>query len=232
MTIALHKQVTPDDAAAHVVIVSVDALITATLTAALQSVHCVVTEVVTTAQALAICATQRFQLAIIDEHLPGMTGPQLALALRESYGLPAAFLCSHDNPALITEAIDAKSLGLIGKPLDPACLLPILQVALAKSRELLELRTRATHLTTALCNERSINTAVRVLMERWRVTRQQAFESLRRYARSQRQQVVRIANELLDSSDPSRDLEKAIAQSRIARHNASLRRRLKDSNTL
>jgi CheY-like chemotaxis protein len=126
MTIATHKQEITSNCVAHVLIVSVDALVVSKLTATLLSLGCTVDDVATPKQALEVCALQSYQLTIIDEFLPGMTGPELAAALRESYKLPAAFLCSPNSasaltevtPGLVAEAINLGSLGFISKPLD------------------------------------------------------------------------------------------------------------------
>jgi two-component system, response regulator PdtaR len=196
--------------AAQLLVVDDDALITATLAGVLRQAGYVVAEATSPKRALELCAAQTFELAIVDERMPSMTGTQLAHELRERYNVPVAFLSAYSERELIEGSSAVGALGFFIKPLDPQRMLPALHNILARARELRGLRTREVQLQSALANEREINTAVGFLMERLHTTRDNAFESLRRYARSQRQQVAKIAAELLHSLNETQRLVVAI----------------------
>lgn len=197
--------------AAQLLVIDDDALITATLAATLRQAGYQVAEATSPHEALTLCASTAFELAIVDQRMPGMTGTDLARALRDTYSIPVVFLSAYNDPDVVTAATEVGALGYFLKPVDPASILPSLQNMLARAQELRDLRAREAQLRTALANEREINTAVGILMERMHLARDEAFEALRSYARSQRQQVVKIAGELLQSHGAAHRLLASIA---------------------
>jgi len=121
---------------ARVLIIGEDASATAALSATLRTASHAAIAVTSASEALVLCATQTFQLAIIDEQLSGLNGVQLARALRDAHAIPTVFLSSGDDQAFIAAAIEVGSLGLIVKPLDSTRLLPALQHVLSRAQEL------------------------------------------------------------------------------------------------
>ena len=76
-------------------------------------------------------------------------------------------------------------------------------VEAASQAELLELRQRTTQLELALTSRITIDTAVGVLLERHCLSRHEAFELLRRAARSNRRKIHDLALDVIDGrTDP------------------------------
>lgn len=67
--------------------------------------------------------------------------------------------------------------------------------------EVRDLRAREAQLSTALEHSREISVAVGVIMERLKVDRKSAFETLRQAARAKRRRVADVAAELLECAD-------------------------------
>jgi DNA-binding response OmpR family regulator len=65
-----------------------------------------------------------------------MAGPELARALRDFFTVPTLFLSAYDDPEIVTAALQEGSLGLIVKPLETTSLLPALQIALTRARDM------------------------------------------------------------------------------------------------
>jgi DNA-binding response OmpR family regulator len=84
--------------------------------------------------ALDACTSQSFQLAIIDESVCQMAGPELARALRDLFDVPTLFLSAYEDLEIISATLEDGSLGFIVKPLDTTGLLPALQIALARAQ--------------------------------------------------------------------------------------------------
>lgn len=60
----------------------------------------------------------RFELAIFDHHLPGMTGMEIIRRLRsEGNAIPALLMASYLDPDLISEA-DGYQIPVLSKPID------------------------------------------------------------------------------------------------------------------
>lgn len=205
----------------RVLIIGEDAPATATLSATLRTASHAAVAVTSAGEALVLCATQTFQLAIIDEQLSGINGVQLARALRDAHAIPAVFLSSCNDQKLIAAAIEVGSLGLIVKPLDPTRLLPALQHVLARAQELRELHMQATQrpktddgATAKHANAGSI--PADSLMKRLRRWHKQAFT---------------ITSKLLSTADTRGDFYTTLSRSRKIRQELRSRRLEKSSDT-
>ena len=150
-------------------------------------------------QALELIARQQLQLdlVLIDVHLPGMSGIDLAYRLREDVRVPFLFLSGDSDTELVKLAADYGALGYMVKPLKFEQIGPGIESALRRAEELRQLHIRETQLDAALNQERETSIAVGLLMERLGVDRKTAFETLRSSARSQRCKIGDIARELL-----------------------------------
>jgi AmiR/NasT family two-component response regulator len=88
----------------------------------------------------------------------------------------------------VREAREAGALGYLVKPLDVPRIIPSLETALARARDLAGLRESEEKLVAALQNSREISTAIGLLMERHGKSAEQAFEMLREQARGPAQE--------------------------------------------
>ena len=88
-------------------------------------------------------------------------------------------------------------MGYLVKPADISQIVPAIEAALARGKELGQLRETEMQLSTALANSRETSIAVGILMEREHLDRHSAFDVLRDYARSQRRKIKDVADELI-----------------------------------
>jgi response regulator NasT len=150
---------------------------------------------------LDLVRSKQFDLAILDIGMPDMTGTELAGLLLTEHNLPAMFLSAYSNAELVEDAVSKGCLGYIVKPVDVPQLIPALEAALARARDLQALVKLKGQLEQALGNGRETSTAVGVLMERRGLTRQTAFDALRLHARSQGRRIEDVARELVDAAE-------------------------------
>lgn len=183
-----------------------DRLVSATLAAGLRDHGYRVTTARSAEDALPQLADDSFDLAILDEQLPGMTGLEFAALLNEQLSLPVIFLTAFGDPGRVRSAVERGALGYLVKPIDVEQLLPTLRTALARSEDLRRLHRTGQNLQRALDERREISIAVGILMERLRIDRQPAFEVLRKTARTQRRKIEDVARELMQA--PSEALAK------------------------
>lgn len=151
--------------------------------------------------ALLMAEQIRPDLAILDISMPGICGITVAARLREKHAVPVVFLSVHREPEVVQAATRAGALGYFAKPIGPTQLVPAIAVVLARAADQVRLASREATLTTALQDERDTNTAVGVLMERYRFDRTKAFNVLRAYARHGRRRVSSVAADLLLHGD-------------------------------
>jgi len=92
-------------------------------------------------------------------------------------------------------------LSYLIKPLDVVQLVPAIETALRRAKDLKQLKESEFHLNRALNTGRDTSAAVGILMERFHVSADEAFELLRSYARSKRRKVADVATEVLNSTE-------------------------------
>lgn len=186
---------------ARVLVVDDDRLILATLEDGLRNAGFEVALAASGLEAMQAAMEAPPDVAIIDVRMTGMDGIEFAKHLREHTSIPFVFLSAYGDLALVRSAIDQGALGYLLKPIDIPQLIPALEAALARGREIARLREAEARLKAALSTEQKTRTAVGVLMERRRLDQQAAFDALRRHARSQRRKIAEIAEEVLNSAE-------------------------------
>lgn len=152
-------------------------------------------------QALQMAIDQRPDLAILDMRMPGMSGLELARELREQAPVPILFASVHGDEAIVRSAADIGALGYLVKPIEASQIVPTVEAALARARDIRRLEESEVQLTQALAKSRETSIVVGILVERYRVGRQEAFEMLREHARGQRRKVADVADELLRAAE-------------------------------
>ena len=157
-------------------------------------------------QALALCQSDAPDLALLDIRMPGLDGLELARRLRDETAVPFLFLSAYGDEAFVQRAVEIGALGYLIKPLLVASIVPTLRTALARSKDI-------SGLQGALESNRTIATAVGILMRAEGLDQPAAFERLRQQARTGRRKLEDLARELVEG-DKS---EKPGEASRISR---------------
>jgi response regulator NasT len=140
-------------------------------------------------------------LAILDVSMPGMSGLELAKWLREETTVSLMFFSGSEDREIVKQATEYGAVGYLVKPIDPAQILPAVQAGLARAEDIKRLRQKEANLTLALASGRETSMAVGLLMERYKIDRDAAFDRLRDYARSNRVKIHDVANHLLNAAE-------------------------------
>jgi two-component system, response regulator PdtaR len=185
----------------HILVVDDDRLVLAALCEGLRSAGYQVTGTASPHDALNIAERDAPDLALLDVRMPGMDGIELGRKLREQGGIPFLFLSAYGEQGIVRQAVEEGALGYLVKPLDIQQIVPSIEAALTRAREIGKLRQSEEQLTTALAGNREISMAIGLLMMRDRMNREQAFDTLRGNARAQRRPIADVAKELLSSAE-------------------------------
>jgi AmiR/NasT family two-component response regulator len=148
-------------------------------------------------QALDLCRRETPALALLDIRMPGLDGLELARRLREETSVPFLFFSAYSDEAFVRHAVESGALGYLLKPLNVPALLPMVRTALARSRDF-------SGLQDALASNRTIATAVGMLMHAEGLDQPAAFEKLRQQARGQRRKLEDVAMAMIGSKNPSK----------------------------
>jgi two-component system, response regulator PdtaR len=184
-----------------VLLVDDDPLILETFGQSLREAGFEVIETSDGASALQICITQTPALAVIDYAMPGLSGLDLARQLVAQTDVPFLFLSAYADEKVVQSAVAAGALTFLLKPIDSDALIPPVRTALERSREVMALRSEAERLSAALKIDRNIGVATGLVMARFKIGQVEAFERLRRNARSRRIRLEEVVGELLKATE-------------------------------
>lgn len=185
----------------NLLVVDDDRLILATLAAGLRSAGYHVAEARSVADALEAIQHNRPDLALLDIRMGDGSGFDLARRLRALGETPFMFLSAYGDDATVDEATELGAVGFLVKPIDISQLVPGIEAALARAADLARLRSTGRQLEQALDQQRGVSVAIGILMERHRLTRDEAAERLRDRARSQRRKMLDVAEAVVGATD-------------------------------
>lgn len=174
-----------------------DRLVLATLAEGLRRAGYAVLEAADGDEAIRLACDHTPDLAILDMRMPGRDGLAVARWLCAHTDCPFLFLSAYGDSEVVDKAVQAGALGYLVKPLDVQQILPSVEAALSRGRELRALLEEEAQLSAALRLGREISMAVGILMAREGLDEQAAFERLRAQARAQRRRLSLLASELV-----------------------------------
>lgn len=184
----------------HLLLVDDDMLVLVTLENALKRVGYRVTSVESTRDALAVLESGvRPDLAIVDVQLPDADGLELVTQLDRFDRIPFLMLSAHSDATKYKRAASLGSLGYMVKPQTIHQLVPVIESALERAREIRRLSVEKNRLKVALESEQDVNVAVGITMVQRGLTRTQAFNALRDLSRAQRCKVADVSAKIVES---------------------------------
>jgi response regulator NasT len=158
----------------------------------------VVGEAVRCADALGLARRTSPDVAVCAIGLPDGDGIEVARQLIDA-GCPVVLFTSHTRQELVDRARSAGVMSYLLKPLRPAELAPVLDLAVARFSETRDLRR-------SLEERKIIERAKGRLMARYQLSEDEAFRRLRRAAMDSRRPMVDIAKALLVSESVASDV--------------------------
>jgi len=184
-------------------------LILATLAMGLRDAGYEVIEANSGEEAIDMCERYDPDLAILDVNMPpGISGIAAAREIRERTSVPVMFLSAYDDDKYVQQAVSEGALGYLVKPVDVTKIKPSIEAARVRSRELKKLRDTELNLNIALRSGRERSVAVGMIMERYSLTEQEAFEGLRALARRRRRKLDDVVQEVIDAAGTIRAIAK------------------------
>ena len=131
-------------------------------------------------EAVALAASERPDLAVLDVKMPRLDGIEAARRILAERPIPIVMLTAYGQEELVSRAVEAGVFGYLVKPFRESDLLPAIQTARARHEELASLREEADSLAEALAARKAIERANGLLMAREGLSEEEAFKRLRK----------------------------------------------------
>jgi Response regulator with putative antiterminator output domain len=140
-------------------------------------------------------------LVLLDVKMPGLDGIEAARRILAERSVPILILTAYSNEDLVRRAGSAGVFSYLVKPFQANDLMPAIETAIARHRELDALREENATLADALAARKSIERAKGLLMEREGVSEAEAFARLRRASQRSGQPLKLIADTIIAALD-------------------------------
>lgn len=138
-------------------------------------------------------------LAILDVMMPGIDGLDVAKILH-SMNIPVLLLTAYSQPKYINRAEKVNVYGYLVKPITERDLLPAIQIAYARWREMQDVRLKLENTQLELQSQKLIARARAILATRNGVSQAEAHQLLIHQAMNLRMTVVKLAAQIVNEA--------------------------------
>jgi AmiR/NasT family two-component response regulator len=151
-------------------------------------------------QAIELVRELRPDLAILDIKMPGSDGLAAARVINQEQICGVLMLTAFSQREVVEEARDAGALAFLVKPFQKSDLVPAIEVAMGRFRELAKLSGEVDALQGQLESRKAVDRAKGLLMDELGMTEAEAFGFVQRTAMSERTRMRDVAVRILDGS--------------------------------
>ncbi|MFM2077055.1 MAG: hypothetical protein RJA49_945, partial [Actinomycetota bacterium] len=139
-------------------------------------------------------------LAILDIKMPGMDGVEAARIINGEKVCGVLMLTAFSQREVVEDARDAGALAYLVKPYQKSDLIPAIEVAIGRFRELQQLSGEVDALGEQLEARKIIDRAKGVLIDECGLKESEAFTFIQRTAMSERSRMREVAERVLDGT--------------------------------
>jgi response regulator NasT len=136
-------------------------------------------------------------LAILDIKMPGMDGLEAATLIGAERLCGVLILTAFSQRDLVEQARDAGALAYLVKPFQKSELIPAMELAIGRFRELAALSAEVKNLEEQLETRKLVDRAKGILMDRYGLTEAEAFSFVQKRAMSDRTKMRVVAERVI-----------------------------------
>ena len=154
-------------------------------------------------EAVELARAELPDLAILDVKMPRLDGIEAAKRILDERPIPIVILTAYGQQELIARAVEAGVYGYLVKPFRETDLLPAIETARARHAELMALREEADSLAEALAARKLVERANGLLMEKEKLSEQDAYARLRKASQLSGKPIRVVAEALIATFEGS-----------------------------
>jgi response regulator NasT len=148
--------------------------------------------------AIELVRQHRPDVAIFDIKMPGLDGLDAARVVSAEKLCPVVMLTAFSQREVIEQARDAGALAYLVKPFQKTDLVPAIELAIGRFREMMTLSGERDALGEQLELRKLLDRAKGLLIDKYSMTEQSAFDFIQKNAMSTRAKMVDVANQILN----------------------------------
>ena len=147
--------------------------------------------------AVELVRTYQPDVAIFDIKMPGMDGLEAARAVSDEKICPVVMLTAFSQREVIEQARDAGALAYLVKPFQKTDLIPAIELAIGRFAELKLLSGERDELDEQLKLRKTLDRAKGMLIDKYAMSEQSAFDFIQKLAMSSRSKMKDVADRVI-----------------------------------
>lgn len=163
--------------------------------------HTVVAEAGDGAQAIEAARVHRPDVIIMDIKMPVMDGIEAARYILQETPCAILFLSSFNEQELVEQASETGALAYLMKPFRKEDLAPALEVAVRRWRQIATQKKEIDELKETIETRKLIERAKGILMDRHKMSEEEAFKRIHFQARNQNKKMREIAQSIITAAE-------------------------------
>jgi response regulator NasT len=140
-------------------------------------------------------------VVVMDIKMPKLDGISAAEKLTE-LKIPVVLLTAFSQAELVARATEAGAMAFITKPFKPADLIPAIQIAIARSEEIMALEQEISDLSDRLETRKLMDRAKGLLMSKMKLAEPDAFRWIQKASMDRRLSMAQVAKAVIDQLGP------------------------------
>lgn len=159
--------------------------------------HEVVGEAINGRKAVELTRMHKPDLVIMDIKMPEMDGITAARKIADEKLAPVLLLTAFSQSDIVEKAKDSGVLGYLVKPVKESNLFPAMEIALSRWEEMQGMEEELGKLKDSLETRKTVDRAKGILMAAHRLSEQEAYRRIQRYAMTKRLSIKEVAEAIV-----------------------------------
>lgn len=141
---------------------------------------------------------QQPDLIIMDIKMPKLDGLKASKIISKRHDIPILILTAYSQSEFVQEAKQSNIVGYIIKPISESQLLPAVEIAMAQSEQMRNLKQRVTESYEAIEQRKQVEKAKGLLMHRQNISEEAAYKKLRKLSMNHHTNIQQIAIKVIE----------------------------------
>ena len=154
-------------------------------------------------EAVRLAEEHRPDLVVMDVKMPVLDGISAAERIAGARVAPVVLLTAFSQRELVERARDAGAMAYVVKPFSSADLLPALEIALSRHREIAALEAEVADLTDRFETRKLVDRAKGLLQSKFSMSEPEAFRWIQKTSMDKRLTMREVAVAIVNSSSPA-----------------------------
>ncbi len=148
--------------------------------------------------AVEICRKYKPDLVLMDVKMPLLDGLKASKIINnEGLANSVVLLTAYSGNEFVEQAKDAGVMGYLIKPIEEKCLLPAIEIAITKGKEIRRIKDDMNKVRNDLESRKTVEKAKGLLMKKYEITEEEAYRRLRKLSMDKRCSMTKIADAII-----------------------------------